>query len=819
MVNKVRISSHEDLLTTLLESVLSIWPDNKGGLLKITKSIYEDLQETMDGTNATSLSPKGKLEKLTSLFEFGRAHLEENLLEELFEVLEEAEKDIRTLAEDLLGTIDSNNASDLYNQVNQTNPQREELILNAFATSSGLQKFFQKMIELHTAFHPEVALPDIEEDVKNRLALTGRDRHFSFYDRATYMGGVWLRALDRHLGEGILRRVKEENLPLAVGQKPLEGAHLAAFEAGMSLGPLFLHLNGSVRNDMAGNTLGKKLSHNFEEGTNLLQQQEREFGIETPTFAFVYLSEEQKKALEPLGSTLCLPLKEEGQTYYAIPWGAYVALAYPEHWLILEEKCLAFREAYLGTPIADYIEAFLTYLKYGQSGGEAKGFSEACYAAEEAWMHYMAYAETVDLPFILIHPFEHDSSCKIFDLALAPREVLEGKESTNEALSTFTENFLAFCERKAWTQKYPRMVSASLDRLKKLRLMHLTTRFSSVNTEILGQLLPNYHDKRSAKMKLIFADREVAINSWRKRSLKELERKDPLGTFVEGINHSLRENPQVFEILYNFWIVRHEMTHLTLIDEKKKPIFGDGTGIALAEAEEVRASYGIIFNFRDPENLTEADCAQLRTLLPLLINQELIERLSPQNMLYFEVNLHLRIGVMLLEHALKTGLLEVLYVKVGEGGNLTILEGVDRNQSDFETLHLNLDDETIRSFVKCMTQLIERFSEPHWKMWFEEGSPEKLELPDLPCPSWLLLREIAKERENQIEDQSKDSPHKADVRAVISFAASEQPQRLQKALAQVNHLDLSDPQVPSLVDQLKSHFPSPKDPTKIAYAA
>lgn len=622
-------------------------------------------------------------------------------------------------------------------------------------------------------------------------------------------------------------------LPLVDGSEALEDPE--EFAESVFLAQDFKAMNEVAYLDMLANSLGQAQTADPDKGEAYFRSREGVPGTETQNnFGYVYLSKEQFDSMPGLkGSGKGAEFKYFGKPYYAVPVGAYflnrdedTKETFTTALLQLEQLA----DKYRGTPVADYYNLLIKYYDLPLMAEDVadptfvKEYHDVCYAAERAWVAYVAYAGEHKLPFIHIHPFEkyETTSTKSHDLAVG---ILNHKETETlkEAKEAYVAHVKAFLDRSGIAERYPEMARGSRRLMESAPLVSLAARMATQMHGTIAQNIPNEEPGREDGV-AVLCDIAYAQKALRSNYGKQARMSDPIGGIAEAYEVAISDW-DTFILHYIIEVISHELHH-NMFKGKKQVFGGDGKGLGIQLIEEAKATNGLAFFCEDPDNLTEDEVAKFRKALPAMIawsTSRFQQKLRDQH----ASHQYLREGAVMIDHMLKCGLLEVAHVNLDEEGEPLVCMDDCGHEGAFQFLRYNLGDAQIKAYVAKCARFVEGLAPVYHKTEAFEGpmDPKEVVPDDTSIDTWQVLSRECKleERAKLVAEHGEKHPDvmaidlaleklvapadpaiASKVTALIRNANFEQPGRMRAEVARVNGLALDAPELNGKVAELKA---------------
>lgn len=635
----------------------------------------------------------------------------------------------------------------------------------------------------------------------------------------------------------LLSKVTSRQIPLLASGEHLEDPEL--FRDSLHVSQIFQAMDRGAHLDMLANPLGQAQTANPTQAESYFRARESvpELKLQN-NFGYVYLSKKQTVILgisaESSGVTSFTYFNEP---YCAVPVGLYFARKFLDLFLQSVDYLYSLAQAFEGTPAGNYYRALAAYYMapinapdgpYVEPGGDGvvhegnfiQDYHELCYAAERAWVRYVRYAEEKKLPFIHIHPFERyaTASTKSHDLSLAivnPQETtifLEGKQR-------FRGNVRKFLEQTGVAARYPDMTEKTDVLIGSAATISLGARVFSALVGTLAQNVPDEEAGKKDGVASLFdtAFARVAVPSTRGQITRK---SDPIG-IISAKFDSDASDPEKFIRHYVGVVLSHELGH-NLHRGQKGSFQSDGKGLSINLIEEGKATSNIALYYENPYSLSDADLEHLRSSILLLVTWSMV-RLRPKSRVEYQADQYFREGGVMIDAMLKSGLLEIVGVVLGERGEFTRVDSERLDVVDFEFLRFNFSDDALRNFIKRCADFLVQLAEPYYETQFRpDASPDRV-VPDittldfwqallLTCIDEDIARRSAKNSTPRAEIEAlaarKDALHLPGnpamfpvVRALIRYSDFESMKRFRATVARKHGLSLDDP---SLEEHIKA---------------
>lgn len=742
------------------------------------------------------------------------------------------------VAEKIIGMItdegQASSVSGYFNAYHSHDPNRSEVIWQMMTEDIALAPMLDHIASILAK--SIVAKEGATEDPKV-LAMADLKALFSNLPTRHLNAKSEAYILANKLDGAVTRRIESRlidfvwgGLPLVDGGERLENPDL--FSRAVYLAQDFLAMDELVFLEMLDNPMGQAQTADMGKAESFFRARE---GVEKEkiqnNFGFVYLTEVQFDAVPELGAyAKGIEFEYFGKPYYAVPMGAYLNYKDNERFSATMMGLEEMAQAYPGTPVADYYKLLLKYYELPVTAESVndeafiKEYHDVCYEAERAWVAYTRYAAEYKLPFIHIHPFEkYDmASTRSHDLPVGIVNHQE-TEAYLRAKDKFVANAKPFLEGRGVFEKYPKMAKETMRLIESAGILSLGARMGSESEGIIAQNIPNEEPGRKDGIGVL-CDTAFAQKRLEAGHGNALKMADPLGGLAEDYGWRIRD----FEIFMSHYIkevLSHELTH-NFYKGTEQVYESDGRGLAVKLVEEAKATNGLAVAFEDPYNLTNADIGRLREALPLMMPWSIFR---PKKELRAEHTSHqyLREGMVMLDHALNSGLLEVVHAELDENGEPLVDSDKFDDWKGFEFLRYNLGEKQIRDYVARCADFEARLAAVYYHTQGFEGELPKGEVvPDITdIDAWqatsreCYLEERARivlekgvdhpdvmaidlALEKLVPPQDDAMPYK--VRALIRNANFEQPARMRAEVAAFYRLELNDPELDVKVAELQA---------------
>ena len=592
-------------------------------------------------------------------------------------------------------------------------------------------------------------------------------------------------ALSNAFSHALMRRVRKSPIPLLKGGVVLKDPE--AFCKNLELSMSFEAMDFDTYLDTIATPLGQAQTKDNDSADAYFRDFEG-MGEEIPaSFGLVYLSEDQAKGLDVETSPTVRSFRYMGAPYVAVPVGLYLSKRSPEPYKKTLAQVEVLAETHSGTPVGEYYSSLAAYYRFGETSSNSgvsfqREYSEVCYKAERAWVRYVRYAAEHGLPTIHIHPFERYAtrSTKSHDLALA----IVNPEDTKpflKAKADYISGSQAFLERSGVAKVHPAMAEKSLGHMENAALIALAARLHSAIKGAAAQNIPDEERGKEEGVVTLF-DMIASVISNKNFRPKYLGDRDGVGGLAQWYSET---SPEFLEY-YMLFVGGHEMNH-NMYKGKRKPVKGTGNGLSINMAEEVKASHGFSLMFKDSDRLKVDEIGRLRKVLPELI-ATLLVRLHPSYQKMHRSAPFLQEGAVLLDHAIKAGLLQVVRQGLtADAVEERPLEGKVKT-GEFESIRVHLSDEAIQKFVSLCARFMERLAPIYYAAEFDPDFKDST-LPDLTEFDFLqAVTRVCYDKDSDPEGKEKvplpADPHMEDVvAALLRFVDGEQPVQLKAALA------------------------------------
>ena len=639
--------------------------------------------------------------------------------------LAESNEALDTLARKLLSDIedrdDTRSVSAYYNAFSTYDAKRIditwEFLLSDPEISEELSRIASLLakdikIEGDAKTSHDLAMEDLRSVMGNQPT-----KYISAKNPANILIGILKSALmERFLFE-LVYYADVEELPLIEGGGKIE--NIDAFERAVALSLTFQGMDRAAYTDMLANPLGQAQTADPDKGESYFRAREGVpgEGIEN-NFGYVYLDEDQLKKMgidKGVTADCVTEFRYYNKAYFAVPVGVYFQHKKPEDFESSMVGLLSLAAEYPGTPVEDYYYALASYYQFSachvEDGGQPgedfiKGYHDACYEAEKAWVAYARYAGENNLPFIHIHPFEkyNTTSTKSHDLALATLNHSE-TEVYLEAKAKFIANIGAFFERTGIAAQYPEMVGETMRLLNSAAILSLGARLGSILKGTIAQNIPNEEPGRVDGI-VTLCDTAFAMQAIEKGHGQRLDLGDAIGGLAAHHHEALRD-PELFMLHYILEVVSHELNHNSF-KGREQSYKGNEKGLGIKLIEEAKATNGLAFAFEDPYNLTDEELVKLRRALPAMMPWSIFRFMKPL-IAQHSSHQYLREGAVMLDHALKSGILEVVHCEFNDEEVPVVSDNFD-SDSGFDFLRYHFDDDKMKDYVARCARFMERLA-------------------------------------------------------------------------------------------------------------
>lgn len=724
----------------------------------------------------------------------------------------------------------SRSFSDYYNDFRTYSKERADLIWTRFTEDIGvapeLKRIAQMLATSISVKEGEDPMVLAMEDLKAAF-VNSPTRYLTSKNPAFILVNKLKRAMSESFEQRLVLEVRSE-LPLVEGADPLENS--VELERCLGLAQDFLVLDEMASLDMLANPLGQAQTADPDKGEAYFRS--REGVSETGTqnnFGYVYLSGEQFDSMPGLKGKGA-EFEYFGKPYYAVPVGAYFLNKDSDRFTALMFGLEALVEEHNGTPVSDYYDLLRKYYDLPLTAQNVadpafvQEYHDVCYEAERAWVAYVKYAGQHKLPFVHIHPFEKygTTSTKSHDLALGIVNHQE-TEMYLKAKDKFVANAKAFLKRSGIEERYPEMVAESLRLIESAAILSLGARMGSQLRGTIAQNIPNEEPGRRDGI-VTLCDTAFAKKRLKSGHGMPMKESDPVGGLGETYDGFV-DDPETFMLHYVLEILSHELNH-NMYKGEKQVFGGDARGLAIQLVEEAKATNGLALAFEDPDNLSDEDISRLQKALPLMM---------PWSILRFRKELrdehtshqYLREGAVMLDHALKSGLLEVAQVDLDENGEPIVCMDDCEYEGQFQFLRYNLGEKQIRDYIARCARFEERLAPIYYEVEGHGGKMDsKKVVPDITdIDIWQALsRECYLEERGKLVAQNgeshpdvmaidfaleklvppTDTSIAPKVKALIANANFVQPARMRTAVAKAFGLPQDSPELDAKVADLQA---------------
>jgi len=502
--------------------------------------------------------------------------------------------------------------------------------------------------------------------------------------------------------EKIKDSIKKDGLPLIDNGNSIENHE--NFISSIKVASNFENLDRKAYLDMLQNDLGQAQTANAGKAESFFRNRESVQNKQIQNnFGYVYLNKEQADNLDlKIGINTSFEFTYFDKTYLAIPVGLYFSKKDPKKYLDTMEELENLVNDKKNTPAETYYKSLIRYYEFHNRQPNLKdndfieGYYNACYEAEQAWVEYIRYANEKKLPYIHIHPFENYgmTSTKTHDLSLA---FVNHEETSiySEAGAKFVKNAELFFKNSGLTNEYPEMIQTTLDAIKSVCFLSLSARVNAGLKGTIAQNIPNEKAGRKKGMVTLF-DTDYAKSALRSGYTNLVKKLDPIGTISAQYEKDIN-NDELFMIHYIIEILSHELNHNSF-KGKEQSFNGDGKGLPIKSIEEAKATNGLALNFKNPYKLDKEEMIKLKKVIHLMIPWSIFRMRSPYRAQHSS-NQYFKEGAVLLDHLLKSGVLEIVGVKLDKDGNHKYLEGSNFDLGDFEFIRINKSDKTLQDFI------------------------------------------------------------------------------------------------------------------------
>lgn len=702
--------------------------DEVGGLVSVVGMDVSDVVEALQNNPAL----RGKIEALildmeTLPLKQGDACPSDedldrvNLLSESDESLTTLDTLARKLLDDIEDRDDTRSVSAYYNTFSNYDAKRIDITWNFLLSDPEISEELSRIasllakdikIEDDSKTSQDLAMEDLRSVMGNQPT-----KYISAKNPANILIGILKSALMERFLSWLVFYADFKELPLIEGGRKVE--NIDAFERAVALSLTFQGMDRAAYMDMLANPLGQAQTADPDKGESYFRAREGVPGVGMENnFGYVYLDEDQLKKMgidKGVTADCVTEFRYYNKAYFAVPVGVYFQHKKPEDFDASIDGLLELAAEYPGTPVEDYYYALAAYYQFsvshvedgGQPGEDfAKGYHDACYEAEKAWVAYVRYAGENNLPFIHIHPFEkyNTTSTKSHDLALATLNHAE-TEVYLEAKAKFIANITAFFERSGIAAQHPAMVAETMRLLNSAAILSLGARLGSILKGTIAQNIPNEEAGRADGI-VTLCDTAFAMQEIEKGHGQRLDLGDAIGGLA-AYHHEALKDPDLFMLHYILEVVSHELNHNSF-KGREQSYKGDEKGLGIKLIEEAKATNGLAFAFEDPYNLTDEELIKLRRALPAMMPWSIFRFMKPL-LAQYSSHQYLREGAVMLDHALKSGILEVVHCEFDDGGVPVVSDNLD-SESGFDFLRYHFDDDKMRDYVSRCAKFMERLA-------------------------------------------------------------------------------------------------------------
>jgi len=643
-----------------------------------------------------------------------------------------------------------------------------------------------------TEMKPEVALQEICNKLMGRPAAGIHGKI-----EAEALTRAVLRGLSRAFSRRLIARLRVQPMQLLPDGEILQDVQ--AFCTSLELSMDFEQMDLDAYHDMLANPLGQAQTADTSAAESYFRSREGHGSEVQNNFGYVYLTQEQANVLELDEGTSVRPFWYMAERYMAIPVGLYFMAKNLAQYEEVILKLTELAESSPGTPVEEYYKDLIAYYEFASlsplRGDEfLTEYYELCYEAERAWVRYVRYVLEKGLPMVHIHPFERygTKSTRSHDLSLA---LVNPKETGifMEAKAQFMEGAKNFLNDSGLVEKFPVMAEQSLRHMDSAVMVSLSARLHSAIPGTLAQNIPDEEAGKKEGIVTLF-DTDFSrgtIPAFRGTAVRD---RDALGGLSKLFDEAVAD-PQRFMDHYMLFIVGHELNH-NMWKGKKRPTEGTKDGLSINTIEEAKASQGMALMFEDPRHLKPQELQQLRGALPLIIPW-MLTRLNPKTLKDHRSAPYLREAASLMDHMLKSGILDVKRLCVDEKGfEERPVEGAVA-ENEFEFLQYDLSDAVIQDYIARCVDFIERLAPDYQQAEFDEV-PAGHVIPDWThVDTWQALSRACYDRDLKsaktdearvaIETEKaaiKVGPPEIEekVRALLRYADKEQIAQIRSAL-------------------------------------
>jgi|GEM_PF-6747868 len=727
--------------------------------------------------------------------------------------------------------------SDCYNELLTYSKERADIIWDMLCADSHIIHEMMRVnedlagdIQKTTGKSEKEAYEIARREVEERVTYKPGGKYINKKTTAAILLQIITHKLEEEFMAILQQSVKKGELPLLKDGKCLETEEdQDRFAMSMTVSTNMKYMDTQRYRDSIDNDLGRAQTEHAGKADAFFRSREAiaggaENGKDLQNnFGYVYLSAEQADEFEIAEE---IQIRERhgkvmsftymGEPYVAVPIGYYWTMRcdheYGEAIFLLEE--LADDPIYKGTPVATYYKALVDYYEFGteqkyrNDEDFIRGYHEACYAAERAWIDYVRYAREAKLPYIHVHPFETYAtpSTKSHDFTLGVINHDEN-ERYSEGQRKFIENARYFFDSTGLTVMYPEMIMKTLELAGQAVCVSLSSRVGNSQGAYLAQNIPNEEAGRENGMATLF-DTQFAMRILPTSSGKLMKKADPIGAFGQRFEDALGDT-ETFWLSFIGKTLAHELAH-NFFKGAEKVYSGDDRGLAGLLAEEAKATAGLSCTLERPEDLTDTDVETLRTMMPYTLRSLL--RLMPASRKAHNSNQYLREGAVLLDHLVQSGVLEIARVRLNENGEPEVIDINDTEEYDFEFLRTNMDKSALQDMISRNNAFIVQLGHLYAQTQGYVPLPENNIVPDMTdYDLWQALSirchedEIA-ELKNKGDSASlekaealetalqkitppSDPTMTTQVEALLRYVDYTSPDRMRAAVARVHNLD------------------------------
>lgn len=762
----------------------------------------------------------------------GDARPEDKDITDVDELVEEPV--LKNLAQKLFAMIQEsatkNSASDYYNAFRTYDPARLEVIWEQLNDSEKIKAMIDRIAELlMPSIQSENANEEALSDIKSALG-GGPTRFLSAKNPAYILMHRLKHLLAKEFVTHLVTEVENHDLPLVEGQEPAE--NIESLRRGLRLAESFQDMDQFAYLDMLKNPLGQAQTADPNKAESFFRTREgiAEQEIDN-NFGYVYLTKEQATEFGVHSEDSAVrEFRYFDQEYVAVPVGLYFSKRADDKFTQAMADLKEMAAEAPGTPIQDYFDCLRAYYEFpidtDQRGDDfVKEYYDLCYKAEKLWVAYVRYAAENNLPFIMIHPFEKYSttSTKSHDLALGTLNHAETAVYL-EAKARFIANLEGFFDRTGLKAQHPKMVNETMRLVNSAAILSLGARFGSIIKGTIAQNIPNEEPGRADGI-VTLCDTAFAMEAIASSHGKQMEMADALGGLFEQHRTVVRDR-DLFMLHYILEVVSHELNHNSY-KGREQSYAGTESGLAIKMIEEAKATNGLAFAFEDPYNLSDDEIGKLRDALPIMLPWSIF-RFKKELRAQHSSHQYLREGAVMIDHALKSGLLEVVHVEITDDGEAVTSEDYD-SERGFEFLRYNFADSCIKDYIARCAQFMKRLAPDYSKtQGFEgrlNGNAVVEDWDDI--DAWQAVsiechKEEIAEKEAELGEQDPDvlslrnslealtPPQNAkiagQVRALIRNANYSQPGRMEAEVARAYELPPGSSELSAKVQALKAQL-------------